>query len=358
MSRFREVLRMMVKKTKKVSTKSDLKICHTTYLNHRQCPTSPHNNRMSPQALSSRRRVGSHQITNMDLPATKRTRQEHQDVMRTIGSGQGSCKTHQNVSTNARNKKVGCTHLEGLKSSQTSRAPKQLYQATSMTSINVLGKSSMSMSMKQMHQVEIEPLEAIEASRRCREPSRAIQTAQMLSTTPDMMEDIPEAMGTSALRQVRGPGGYLDEQAESGDVGDYQTTQSGGDGIQGVGKRGGKNGTTSSACRDSQRVETRPLAGDKDQFQQVEHNITPDVPEASTPPPNDPKRPVELPNLLHRQGRMKLRPRKVNRMKTKESTHRIVQPRRGQITCTKRIGDVEYEVQMLGSLTRQDTGAA
>ena len=52
--------------------------------------------------------------------------------------------------------------------------------------------------MKRTHQVEIDPLEAIEASRRCREPPRAIRTAQMLSTTPDTMEDTPGAAGTSA----------------------------------------------------------------------------------------------------------------------------------------------------------------
>ena len=59
----------------------------------------------------------------------------------------------------------------------------------------------------------------------------------------------------SALRQVQGPEGYLDEQAKSGDVGDYQTTQSGGDGVQGVGKQGGKNGATSNACRDVKMIE-------------------------------------------------------------------------------------------------------
>ena len=50
------------------------------------------------------------------------------------------------------------------------------------------------------------------------------------------MADTPGAVGTSALCQVRGPEGYLDERAESGDVRDYQMTQSGGDGVQGVGK--------------------------------------------------------------------------------------------------------------------------
>ena len=55
----------------------------------------------------------------------------------------------------------------------------------------------MSMLMKRTHQVEIEPLEAIEASRRRREPSRVIRTVQTLSTTPDTMSDTPEATGMS-----------------------------------------------------------------------------------------------------------------------------------------------------------------
>ena len=106
------------------------------------------------------------------------------------------------------------------------------------------------------------------------------------------------------------------------------------------------------------QVETRLLAGDKGQYQQVERDITTDVPETSTPPPNDPKRPIELPNPPRRRGRIKSRSGKIRRTKMKKLTYRIVQPRRGQSGRIKRIGDVAYEVQMLGSLSRQDTGAA
>ena len=152
------------------------------------------------------------------------------------GSGQSSCRICQNACANTLSKGVDETHQVDLERSQMSQALKRLYQATSTTSRNILGKSVTSTLMKQTHQVEIEPLEAIEVSRRHREPPRAIWTTQMLSTTPDTIADTPEAAGMSALRQVRGPVGYLDERAKSGDVGDCQMTQSGGDGIQGVGK--------------------------------------------------------------------------------------------------------------------------
>ena len=48
------------------------------------------------------------------------------------------------------------------------------------------------------HQVEIEPLEAIEASRSRQESSRAIRTAQTLSTTPNTMGCVPGATGMRA----------------------------------------------------------------------------------------------------------------------------------------------------------------
>ena len=154
-----------------------------------------------------------------------------------IGTGQRSCQTRQNASTNAQSKEVENTHQVDLEGSQTSQASKRLYQATSTASRNVLGKLATSAAMKRMHQVEIEPLEAIEASRRRQEPSRAIRTAQTLSTTPDMMADTPGAMETSVLHQVRGPGGHLDEQAESKYVEGNLERQSDGDGDRIGGRR-------------------------------------------------------------------------------------------------------------------------
>ena len=134
----------------------------------------------------------------------------------------------------------------------------------------------------------------------------------------------------------------------SRDVKGDWSRESDGDGVGYNGRRDGKDGATSGASRDSQRVETRPLAGDKGQFQQVKRDITTDVPETSTPPPNDPKRPVKLPNPPRRRGRIKSRSGRIRRMKTKESTHRIARPRRGQSGRIERIAYVAYEVQMLG----------
>ena len=85
----------------------------------------------------------------------------------------------------------------------------------------------------------------------------------------------------------------------SRDVKDDWSRKSDGDGVGYNGRRDGKDGATSGAHHNSQRVETRPLAGDKGQSQQVECDITTDVPEVSTPPPNDPKRSIKLPNLPH-----------------------------------------------------------
>ena len=77
--------------------------------------------------------------------------------------------------------------------------------------------------------------------------------------------------------------------------------KSNGDSVRYNGRQDGKDGATSGACRNSQQVEIRLLAGDnlKGQFQQVKCDITTDIPEASTPPPNNPKQPVELLNPLH-----------------------------------------------------------
>ena len=89
----------------------------------------------------------------------------------------------------------------------------------------------------------------------------------------------------------------MGEPKASRDVEGDWSHESDEDGVGYHGRRDGKDGATSSAHCDSKRVETRLLAGDKGQYQQVECDITMDVPEASTPPPNDPKRPVKLPNL-------------------------------------------------------------
>ena len=124
----------------------------------------------------------------------------------------------------------------------------------------------------------------------------------MLSTTLDTIADTPEAAGTSALRQVRGPVGYLDERAESGDVGDCQMTQSGGDGIQGVGKRGGKNSATSNARHESKGLKMQALAEDESSQQELDKRTKRDIPEPSQLPINHPGGPTEHVNPPRRQG--------------------------------------------------------
>ena len=121
--------------------------------------------------------------------AAKRTRQECQRTTRTIGTCRRSCAIHQNTSTKAQNEEVENTHHVDLEGSQTSRAPKRLYQATSTTSRNVLGQSATSTLMKRTHHVEIKGAEAIWASWRGREASKAIGTAKPMSKTSDMIRN-------------------------------------------------------------------------------------------------------------------------------------------------------------------------
>ena len=132
---------------------------------------------------------------------------------------------------------------------------------------------------------------------------------------------------TDARSRRTRPGGHMGKPKALRDVKGDWSHESDGDGIGYNGRRDGKDGTTSGTRRDSQRVETRPLAGDKGQSQQVERDITTDIPEESTPPPNDTKRPIKLPNPPHHRGRIKLRSGKIRRTKMKKSTYRIVQPR-------------------------------
>ena len=154
------------------------------------------------------------------------------------------------------------------------------------------------------------------------------------------------------------PGDHIGEPKASRDVEGDWSRESDGDGVGYHGRRDGKDGATSSARCDSKRVERRPLATEEARQQRRYRQCVKNVPRSSMAPSKHPRHPIELPNSPRRRGRMKSRPRKVNRTKTKESTHRIVRPRRGQIRRIKRIGDVAYESRCWGSLSRQDTGAA
>jgi hypothetical protein len=157
---------------------------------------------------------------------------------------------------------------------------------------------------------------------------------------------------TNARSRRTRPGGHMGEPKASRDVEGDWSRESDGDGVGYNGRRDGKNGATSSICCGSKRAETRLLAGDKGQYQQVERDITMDIPEASTPPPNDPKRPVEVPNPPRRRGQIKTQSKRVSQAKMKTSTYRIVRPCRGKIRRIEHIGDVECGVQMVGEYPR------
>ena len=118
------------------------------------------------------------------------------------------------------------------------------------------------------------------------------------------------------------------------------------------------DGATSSTCCDSKRVETDPLAIEKEGQRKRRKRTKNDLPRPSTPPPEHPRLLTNYVDPLRRQGQIKLRSGMIRRTKMKKSTHQIVQPHRGQIRCIKCIRDIAYEVQMLGSISRQDTGAA
>ena len=75
----------------------------------------------------------------------------------------------QNSSENAWNRGRKVSHLKELETSRTTWAAKQPHKATPTGTRNVLGMSEMSALTERMHQIKIELLEAIEASKGSRE---------------------------------------------------------------------------------------------------------------------------------------------------------------------------------------------
>ena len=118
------------------------------------------------------------------------------------------------------------------------------------------------------------------------------------------------------------------------------------------------DGATSGTRRNLKRVETDLLAIEKEGQCERRKHMKNDATRPSTPPPEHPRPLTDYVDPPRRRGRIKSRSRKIRRTKTRKPTYRIVQPRRGQSGRIKRIGDVAYEVQMLGNLSWQDTGAA
>ena len=120
------------------------------------------------------------------------------DASRSMETGRGNCGRRQNASKNTRSTRMRQTHQVDLERSQTSRAAKRPYQATSTRPRNDLGTSATSALMKWTHHLETETPEATEASRGSRKSSRAFRTAPTLSTVPDTMGHSPWATGTRA----------------------------------------------------------------------------------------------------------------------------------------------------------------
>ena len=142
------------------------------------------------------------------------------------------------------------------------------------------------------HLGEPEASRGVEGVRHC---GKVVDGAEHNGIRPSSRGNEHKLETNAPCRAVE-PGDHIGDREASREVKGNWSRESDGDGVGYHGRRDGKDGATSGARRDSKRVETRPLAGDKGQSQQVERDITTDVPEASTPPPNDPKRPVELPN--------------------------------------------------------------
>ena len=130
--------------------------------------------------------------------AAKRTHPEHQGEPRRPGRSRRSWRTRQNESVYTRNERVEKTHQVDLERSQTSQTTKRSYQVIPRTTKNVLEASGTSASTKRTHHVEETAWVAIWVNQRHQEVSRAFGTAKRLSTAPDTMGYVPAATGASA----------------------------------------------------------------------------------------------------------------------------------------------------------------
>jgi hypothetical protein len=157
-------------------------------------------------------------------------------------------------------------------------------------------------------------------------------------------------VGTNAQCRRNRPKGHLSKlKASKGAQGDWGRQTD----VEDVGydqERGEMGGATSGARRDSKRVETDPLAVEKEGQHERRKRRTSDVPRPSTPPPEYPRSLTDYVDQPRRRGRLKLRPRQISRAKMKRSTYRVVQPRRGEIG---RIGCVGHVVCGIGMLKEQ-----
>ena len=91
----------------------------------RATTTNPHDDEPNPGASSSGGRGVHQRAATSDLLAPRRTRREHPDVTRTLGTGRRSHIIHQNASANNRTSRRRTTHQGRLASSQTIRTIKR-----------------------------------------------------------------------------------------------------------------------------------------------------------------------------------------------------------------------------------------
>ena len=159
---------------------------------------------------------------------------------------------------------------------------------------------------------------------------------------------------TNALCRVRGPGGHVDEEAESGDVGGERERESDGDGV-GIDRIWcWMYGATSGARHDSKRVDTRQLAGvEASQHEQRKHE-TAYAPRPSIPPPEYHRRPTNQPNPPHRRGHIRTTSRRISQAGSRKSTHQAIWSCRDHIG---RVGYVVYVVQGLEMAQERSRGA-
>ena len=154
---------------------------------------------------------------------------------------------------------------------------------------------------------------------------------------------------TNAQRRDNRPGGQLGERVGLGDVEGDRKRRSDGEGDEMDGIRGGMDGATSGARRDSQRVETTPLAeGETGQHGRRKRTTT-DVPGLSTAPTDDHRLPTDHPNPPRRCGRLKTRPRSIS---TSQWTYQAIRTRRGRIWRIGATGHVACGQEMQGERSR------
>ena len=130
----------------------------------------------------------------------------------------------------------------------------------------------------------------------------------------------------------------MSEEIKLGDAEVDRERQSDGNGIETDGTGCRMDGATSGARRDSKRVETQPLAEVETGQHRQRNHTTAHVPQPSTPPPPYSRSPSDCMNPLQHRGRLKTKPRRVSRARSRRSTHQAIRSRQGRIGQIRAIG--------------------